>query len=51
MNRTRITRRGWVVIWLAFFAIMWLIGDAVGAWDISEICAVEGVGCPSDLNK
>lgn len=47
----KLTTRGKVVAYLALLAAIYILGHFAGAWELSEICLVEGVGCPSSLNK
>lgn len=42
----RITRRGWIVIWILSIITLYAITAAMGIWDVSESCLVEEVGCP-----
>lgn len=47
----KLTTRGKVVAYLALLTTIYILGHFAGSWELSEICLVEGVGCPENLNR
>lgn len=42
----RITRRGWVVLWILSIITLYAITAALGVWDVPESCLVDRIACP-----